>query len=120
MSSEDLQFRIIEPPLLPKTPSGPKRLLFYTAVLVIGFGAGIGVAFLVSQLNPVLIRPKQLLNLTDFPIWGTVTHLNIEQINKTNRTRLLVFVLSSGVIFAMYAVLMAAEIMNVDIFRGML
>ena len=120
VSSEDLQFRIIEPPLLPKTPSGPKRLLFYTAVLILGFGSGIAVAFLVSQLNPVLIRPKQLLNLTDFPIWGTVTHLNIEQINKTNRTRLFVFVLSSGVIFAMYAVLMAAEIMNIDILRGML
>lgn len=120
VSSEDLQFRIIEPPLMPKSPAGPKRVLFYTAVLIIGFGAGIAVAFLVSQLNPILIRPKQLLTVTDFPIWGTVTHLNIEQINKANRTRLFVFLLSSGMIFAMYAVLMTAEIMNIDLFRGML
>jgi len=120
VSAEDLQFRIIEPPLLPKRPSGPNRIIFYTVVLVIGFGSGIGLAFLISQLNPILIRPKQLLNVSDYPIWGTVTHLNIEQINKTNRTRLLVFLLSSGTILAMYGTLVAAEIMNIDLFGGLL
>ena len=120
VSAEDLQFRIIEPPLLPKRPSGPNRLIFYTAVLIIGFGTGIGIAFLISQLNPILIRPKQLLNVSDYPIWGTVTHLNIEQINKTNRNRLLVFLLSSGTILAMYGALVAAEIMNIDLFGGLL
>lgn len=120
VSAEDLQFRIIEPPLLPKRPSGPNRIIFYTAVLIIGFGAGIGIAFVVSQLNPILIRPKQLLNVSDYPIWGTVTHLNIEQINKSNRLRLLVFLLSSGTVMAMYGALVAAEIMNIDLFGGLL
>ena len=120
VSAEDLQFRIIEPPLLPKRPSGPNRLIFYTAVLILGFGSGIGIAFLISQLNPILIRPKQLLNVSDYPIWGTVTHLNIEKINKTNRTRLIVFLLSSGTILAMYGALVAAEIMNIDLFGGLL
>jgi len=120
VSAEDLQFRIIEPPLLPKRPSGPNRLIFYTAVLILGFGSGIGIAFLISQLNPILIRPKQLLNVSDYPIWGTVTHLNIEQINKTNRNRLLVFLLSSGTILAMYGALVAAEVMNIDLFGGLL
>ncbi|WP_394221219.1 XrtA system polysaccharide chain length determinant [Alteromonas gracilis] len=120
VSAEDLQFRIIEPPLLPKRPSGPNRIIFYTVVLIIGFGVGIGVAFLISQLNPILIRPKQLLNVSDYPIWGTVTHLNIEQINKKNRLRLLVFLLSSGTVLAMYGSLVAAEIMNIDLFGGLL
>ena len=119
VSSEDLQFRIIEPPLLPKRPSGPNRLIFYSAVIFLGFGAGIAVAFLVSQLNPILIRPKQLLSLSDYPIWGTVTHLNIEQIKKSNRTRLIVFLMSSGTILAMYSILMAAEVMNIDLFGGL-
>ena len=115
VSSEDLQFRIIEPPLLPKRPSGPNRLIFYTAVLIIGFGSGIAVAFLISQLNPILIRPKQLLTVSDFPIWGTVTHLDIEHIRKRNRARLLVFLMSSGSIVAMYCVLVAAEFMNINL-----
>ena len=120
VSAEELQFRIIEPPLLPKRPSGPNRIIFYTVVLVLGFGSGIAIAFLISQLNPILIRPKQLLNVSDYPIWGTVTHLNIEQINKTNRNRLLVFLLSSCTILAMYGALVAAEIMNIDLFGGLL
>ena len=122
VSAEDLQFRIIEPPLLPKRPSGPNRLIFYTAVLLAGFGAGIGVAYFISQLNPILIRPNQLLNVSDYPIWGTVTHLDIEQIRKNNRNRLLVFLLSSGTILVMYGVLIAAEIINInilDLFGGL-
>ena len=80
-----------------------------------GFGSGIGVAFLISQLKPVLIRPKQLLTISDYPIWGTVSHLDKERISKTNRTRLIVFLLSSGTILAMYGVLVAAEVMNIDL-----
>ena len=120
VSSEELQFRIIEPPLVPKRPSGPNRLILYTAVLIIGFGSGIGVAFLVSQLNPILIRPKQLLQIADYPIWGTVTHLDLSEIKRKNRNRLLIFLLSSGSIVAMYAVLAAAEILNIHLLGGLL
>ena len=120
VSSEELQFRIIEPPLVPKRPSGPNRLILYTAVLIIGFGSGIGVAFLVSQLNPILIRPKQLLQVADYPIWGTVTHLDLSEIKRKNRNRLLIFLLSSGSIVAMYAVLAAAEILNIHLLGGLL
>ena len=120
VSSEELQFRIIEPPLVPKRPSGPNRLLLYTAVLIIGFGSGIGVAFLVSQLNPILIRPKQLLQVADYPIWGTVTHLDLSEIKRKNRNRLLIFLLSSGSIVAIYAVLAAAEILNIHLLGGLL
>lgn len=115
VSAEELQFRIIEPPMLPNSPSGPNRAMMYTAVLALGFAAGIGIAFLISQLSPVLVRPKQLLQLTDYPIWGTVTHLNIAQIKKNNRLRVAVFVLSCGAILAMYAILMGADVMNVDL-----
>jgi|TARA_R110002153_G_scaffold212092_3_gene364646 polysaccharide chain length determinant protein (PEP-CTERM system associated) len=120
VSSEELQFRIIEPPLVPNTASGPKRLILYTGVLLLGFGAGIGLAFLVSQLSPILTRPNQLIKLSDYPIWGTVTHLNYEEIKKRDKIRLLIFVLSSLAIVFIYAVLMAAEIMNINIIERFL
>ena len=120
VSAEDLQFRIIEPPLLPKKPNGPNRLIFYSAVLAVGFGSGIVIAFLISQLLPVLIRPQQLLTVTDFPIWGTVTHLNIDSIKKKNRFRLFIFLLSSGAIVAMYAILVLADTMNINLLEGIL
>ncbi|WP_338455380.1 XrtA system polysaccharide chain length determinant [uncultured Alteromonas sp.] len=115
VSSEEMQFRIIEPPLVANTPSGPNRLILYTAVLFVGFGAGIGLAFVVSQLSPILTRPNQLVRVSDYPIWGTVTHLDFENIKKRNRVRLLIFALSSLAIIFIYSALVAAEIMNINI-----
>jgi hypothetical protein len=63
----------------------------------------------------VLVRPKQLLRLSDYPVWGTVSHLEFERINKKNNRRLLVFLASSGAIVMIYGVLIAAEIMNINI-----
>jgi hypothetical protein len=45
-----------------------------------------------------------------------VSHLNKAHIKKVKRSRLLVFLFSSSIIIGVYAVLMAAEIMKVDIY----
>ncbi|MGB3726084.1 MAG: XrtA system polysaccharide chain length determinant [Glaciecola sp.] len=115
VSSEELQFRIIKPPLVPPSPTGPNRFIAYTGVLILGFGAGAGIAFLMSQLVPVLVRGQQLTQMTGFPIWGAVTHLQIDKVKRRARYRLLVFIASSGAIVFMYAVLVAADIMNIDV-----
>lgn len=117
VSAEDLQFRIIEPPLLPTRPSGPQRLAIYTAVLVVGFGAGIAIAFLISQLKPILVRDSQLVNMMQYPVWGVVTHLDKDKIIKKNRIRLLAFLVSSGGVVGLYAILVAAEILNINLLQ---
>jgi len=115
VSSEELQFRIIKPPLVPPKPSGPKRFLFYTGVLFAGFGVGIGLAFLMSQLTPVLVRGHQLTSLTGFPILGVVTHLDWVRIKSKQRFRAMVFFASSTAIIFMYLVLVATDMMNINI-----
>lgn len=116
VSSEDVQFRVIDPPLAPRTPSGPNRLMGYTAVIFIGFAAGLGIAFLISQLNPILTRGRQLTALTSYPVLGVVSHLNRAAIRKASRMKILVFMVSSSFIFAMYGVLMGAEILQINLF----
>ncbi|MCU7555614.1 Wzz/FepE/Etk N-terminal domain-containing protein [Alteromonas sp. ASW11-19] len=120
VSAEELQFRIIEPPLMPNVPSGPNRILLYTIVLLLGFGSGIALAFLVSQLSPVLVRARQLQTVTDYPIWGTVSHLNITQIRRRNRLRITVFALSSGAIICMYGFLVSAEVLNINFIESVM
>ena len=120
VSAEELQFRIIEPPLQPMEPSGPHRIVFYTLVLFLSFGVGIGLAFMLSQLSPLLVRASQLNQITDYPVWGTVTHLNINQIRKTNRMRMAIFLASSGVLVLVYAALVGAELLNIDLLQGIL
>lgn len=115
LSSEDLQFRIIKPPLIPPEPTGPNRVIFYTGVLIIGFGAGIALAFLLSQITPILVRGHQLTSVTGFPIWGVVTHLDLDNIKKKQRFRAAVFAASTGTILFIYAILVAADLMNIDL-----
>ena len=116
MSSQGVQFRVLAAPRVPREAAGPNRPMFYTIVLALGFAAGLGVAFLISQLNPVLIKASQLTALTSYPVLGAVSHLNKAHILKVKRTRLLVFILSSGIIIGIYAMLMSAEIMKINIY----
>lgn len=120
VSNEDIQFKVIEPPIVPQNASGPNRLINYSIVLALGFAAGIGVAFLISQLNPVLIRASQLTLLTSYPVLGTVSHLNKAELKKVSRRHLLIFLVSISMIVGLYGVLMTAEVMQVDIYSRIL
>ena len=72
-SPEALQIRVIEPPRVPWSPTGPDRSLLSMMVLAIGIGAGIGVAWLLSVINPVFFDVGQLAAAVKGPILGTVS-----------------------------------------------
>jgi polysaccharide chain length determinant protein (PEP-CTERM system associated) len=69
--TDEVQFRIINPPFAPIDPAGPPRGLFIFASFIVALGAGLGVAFLLNLLRPVFHRSK---DLSDFglPILGSV------------------------------------------------
>src|SRR5690606_29999730 len=52
-STDEIQFQIIEPAMLPLSPSGPNRALFLSVVLVISLGAGVVAAYLMNEVKPV-------------------------------------------------------------------
>ena len=116
VSSDGLQFRILAAPRVPKNPSGSDRPLKYSIILVFGFAAGGGLAFLISLLSPVLVKASQLTTLTSYPVLGAVGHLNKAYILKVKRSRLMGFLLSSSIIIGMYGVLLTAELMNFNIY----
>lgn len=109
-TSDDVQFRVIDPPTLPTKPSGPQRIILYSLILVVGFGAGLGIAFLVSQINPVVLSPAQLLSNFGIPVLGKVSHINAAAIAKIDRRRMYVFSASSLVIFFLYLGLVYVDI----------
>ena len=67
-----MRFRIIEPPAVPVVPSGPKRVLFLLAVLCGSIGGGLGIAFLLSQMDDVFATPQRLREAFDIPVLGSV------------------------------------------------
>lgn len=72
-SSDDIKFKIIDPPVASLLPVAPNRPLFLTGVLVAALGAGGVLAFLQNQLSPVFASRRRLAELTKVPVIGTVT-----------------------------------------------
>ncbi len=70
--SDDVKFKIIDPPFVASKPVAPKRMLLASAILVGGLGAGFGFAFFLSQLKPTFNDRRLLRRVTGFPVLGTV------------------------------------------------
>lgn len=72
-TGEGVKFRVIEPPRVPMEPAGPNRTLFMGIVLLAGLGAGVGTAFLLSQLKTTFDNRVTLRNVTEFPVLGAIS-----------------------------------------------
>jgi len=72
-STENVKFRVIEPPTVPLEPDGPKRLMLDTLVLLAALGAGAGLAVLLAQLNPTFTSREMLQKVAGVPVLGSVT-----------------------------------------------
>ncbi|HQU16079.1 MAG: hypothetical protein B7Z66_07990 [Chromatiales bacterium 21-64-14] len=71
-SSDDIKFKIIDPPFVAPKPVAPKRLLIMAAIFAGGLGAGIGFAFFLSQIKPTFNDRRVLRRVAGFPVLGTV------------------------------------------------
>ncbi|MDJ0941252.1 MAG: GNVR domain-containing protein [Woeseiaceae bacterium] len=76
--SDEVQFRIIDPPRLPDDAVAPNRPLLLLVVLVGGLAAGAGLAFLGNQLKPVFHDVMSLRDVTGMPVLGSVTGLRTQ------------------------------------------
>ena len=70
--SEDVQFRIIDPPIVQDKPVAPDRPLLLAAVLLAGLGSGGAGAFLINLLKPVFSDARTLRSIAGFPVLASV------------------------------------------------
>ena len=71
-SISDVTFRVIEPPIIPTRPSGPKRFLLLIGALMLALAAGLGWGFVRFMLQPTFFEPHQVGEKTGLPILGAV------------------------------------------------
>ncbi len=71
-NAERVRLEVVDPPVLPSAPIGPNRLLFTSAVLLVGFGAGAALALLLGQLDSSFYNIRDLRAL-GLPVLGSVS-----------------------------------------------
>ena len=67
-----MDFRVIDPPQVPSVSNWPNRPLLMSGVLLGALGAGLALAFLMSQLRPTMNDERRLREISGLPVLGTV------------------------------------------------
>ncbi|MEQ8483717.1 MAG: GNVR domain-containing protein [Pseudomonadales bacterium] len=70
--SEQIDFRIIDPPAAGLNPVAPKRMILLLLVFMAGIGGAGALAFVLSQIKPIYQVPSDLFQMSDLPVLGSV------------------------------------------------
>jgi polysaccharide chain length determinant protein (PEP-CTERM system associated) len=108
--TQQVKFRVVDPPSQPREPIAPNRPVLLSVVLLAGAGAGAALAFVLSQLHATYVTTGQLQNRFDYPVLGSVSEIVSDNQRAQNRVWLWGFgVLGLGLLF-IYAALLLYEL----------
>ena len=101
-----IDFRVIDPPYVPPTPSYPNKPLLLSVVLLLALAGGAGIAFIISQVRPVVVDRAGIADVTEYPVLGSVTMVWNEAQRKSRRKNLVAWLASAGSLAGAYVVLL--------------
>ncbi len=102
ISTDDIKFRVIDPPRVPLEPSGPNRVLFASLVLLVALGFGIALAFLLSQMRPAFHDARNLREITGLPVLGGVSMLHTPEYLAQRRVLVISYSLAGVALLLLY------------------
>jgi len=102
-TGEQAKFRIIDPPRVPIAPSAPNRPLFSSAVLLAALGAGIALAFFLSQIRPAFYSGRSLAQAMALPLFGNISMLSLPGTQRMRYMTYLLWLGSLGLLLIVYA-----------------
>ncbi|GAB3100104.1 chain length-determining protein [Aestuariicella hydrocarbonica] len=72
-NTDNIKFRVIDPPFVPLKPSEPNKLLLNSGVLLLSIVAGLAFTFLLSLIRPVFVTRQELGETLGLPVFGSVS-----------------------------------------------
>jgi polysaccharide chain length determinant protein (PEP-CTERM system associated) len=107
--TENIQFRIVDPPQQPLFPVAPDRPMLLSVVLLFGLGAGLAAPIAMAQLDRSFATITQLRSL-GIPILGSVTRLTLSAAKRREAIQLVGVCASAFVLIAVYGTLLALSL----------
>lgn len=107
--TDAIKVELLDPPSKPTSPASPNRPLFLTLVLLAGIGAGIGVAFALSQVRTSYATAAKLERASGLPVIGSITEVVTPERHVDRRKKLVWLAGGTGALVGLYALLLAAE-----------
>lgn len=105
-NTDQVKFRIIEPPVVPLVPAGPNRLLFITLALLAALAGGIGLAVLLNEMKPVFLSRAMLAGVTGLPVLGSVSFLSSAVTRRLLRRKALLVAAGGAFLLVAYTLAM--------------
>ena len=109
--TDTVDFRVIDPPFVPSQPAWPNRPLLLSLVTLGGLGAGVAVAFLLSQLRRTVTDRRVLRELTGLPLLGAVSRVETDESRRRKRKGLLTYLAALGSLIAAYGAVMVLQLL---------
>ncbi len=72
-ATDQVEFRVLNPPRADIEPVAPRRLLLLAGVLVAALAGGAGLSYMLAQMRPVITSARALRDLSGLPVVGTVS-----------------------------------------------
>ena len=116
-TSNVAEFRVIDPPRVAPKPVAPNRVLLMPVSLLVAIGAGLGIAFLMSQVRPVFFDGAALRQLTSLPLLGVVGLISNDELRRRESRSLKRFMMAFFAFVLLYVGCMVALSYHVGAFK---
>jgi polysaccharide chain length determinant protein (PEP-CTERM system associated) len=103
--ADKVKLQIVDPPQVPRIPTAPNRLALFSGVLIVGLGAGGGLAFLLTQFDRSFYTVDELREI-GLTVIGGITLLGTAP-RRRSAFATLGFLVCVALLGAIYAGLMA-------------
>lgn len=102
-TSSVADFRVIDPPRVNPKPVAPNRVLLLPLSLLAALASGLGMAFVVSQIRPVVFDGTALRQLTQLPLLGVIDLIPNEGLHQREKRSFRRFMMALLTLVFLYA-----------------
>lgn len=108
-ATDQVDFRVINPPSAEFGPVAPQRMLLVAGVLVAALGCGGALCWLMAQIWPVFVNVRSVHERLGLPVLGTVANAWLAEQRWARRRSIIAFALPVMGVFALFVLVVAVE-----------